>query len=133
MRKRMTRDEFEQSFGALNPVGHVVIAFDSDAVAADARKTLLDGGTVDDEIFVFNSEELEPRLSAMLRNASGTAGFGYEVTLMRRYLALMQENAGWLVVHAPGDADAERVAEVARRFHAKSAVRYHTLASEELV
>ena len=133
MKKRMTRDQFEQSFGALNPVGHVVIAFDSDTVAADARNALLEGGSVDDDIFVFTSAELEPRLSAMLRNASGTAGFGYEVTLMRRYLALMQENAGWLVVHAPGAAVAERVAEVARRFHAKSAVRYHTLASEELV
>ena len=133
MKQRMTRDEFEQSFGALNPVGHVVIAFDSDKVAADARNALIEGGIVDDDIFVFTSAELEPRLSAMLRNASGTAGFGYEVTLMRRYLALMQENAGWLVVHAPDDAEAERVAEVARRFHAKSAVRYHTLASEELV
>ena len=58
---------------------------------------------------------------------------GYEVTLMRRYLALMQENAGWLIVYAPEEAEAERVAEVARRFHAKSAVRYRTLASEELV
>jgi hypothetical protein len=133
MKKRMTRDQFEQSFGALNPVGHVVIAFDSDAVAADARAALLEGGAVDDDIYVFTSAELEPRLSAMLRNASGTAGFGYEVTLMRRYLALMQENAGWLVVHAPSDAEAERVGEVARRFHAKSAVRYHTMASEELV
>jgi len=133
MHQRTTKEQFEQSFGALNPVGHVVMAFDSDQVAADARSALLDGGTPDEDILVFASAELEPRLSEMLRNASGTASIGYEVTLMRRYLALMQENAGWLIVYAPEDAQAERVAEVARRFHAKSAVRYRTLASEELV
>jgi len=133
MQKRMTREQFEQSFGALNPVGHVVLAFDSDRVASDARSALLEGGAADDDIFVFSSAELEPRLAEMLRNTSGTAGFGYEVTLMRRYLALMQENAGWLIVHAPEDAEADRVSEVARRFQAKSAVRYRTLASEELV
>ena len=131
--ERMTKDRFEQTLGALNPVHHVVMAFDSDQVAADARSALLEAGLGDADILVFSSKELEPRLSEMLRATSGTAGFGYEVTLMRRYLALAQENVGWLVVYAPSDETAEKVGEVAKRFNAKSAVRYHSLASEELV
>ena len=131
--ERMTKDHFEQTFGALNPVGHVVIAFPDDKGAADARNALLQGGSDTADILSFQSKELEPRLDEMLRASSGTAGFGYEITLMRRYLALAQENVGWLVVFAPDDDVAARVGEVAKRFGAKSAVRYHSLASEDLL
>jgi hypothetical protein len=133
MKERMTKDRFQQTLGALNPVGHVVIAFPDDKAAADARTELLDGGCSDADILVFSSAELEPRLAEMMRTTSGTAAFGYEGTLMRRYLALAQEDVGWLVVYAPTDDVAARIGEVAKRFSAKSAVRYHTLASEELV
>ena len=130
---RMTKDHFAQTLGAMNPVGHVVLAFADDRVAAEARSALLDAGFGDDDVFGYSSAELEPRLDEMLRAASGAAGFGYESTLMRRYLSLAQENVGWLVAYAPEDDGAERVAEVARRLKANCAVRYHRLASEDLV
>ncbi|MEO7335290.1 MAG: hypothetical protein ABIV63_01810 [Caldimonas sp.] len=131
--ERMTRERFQETFGAMNPVGHTVLAFDDDKTAADARAALLDAGLGEADVLSFTSKELEPRLDAMMRKTTGTAGFGYEVTLMRRYMALTQENVGWLVVYAPDDDVAERVAEVARKFNAKSAVRYHLLASEDLL
>ncbi len=131
--ERMTKDSFEQTLGAFNPVDHVVLAFDDDQVAADARSALQKAGFGEADILVFTSKELEPRLAEMLRVSSGASGFGYEVTLTRRYLALAQENVGWLVVYAPEDEAAEKVTEVAKRLRAKSAVRYHSLASEELV
>ena len=40
MSKRMTKGELQESLGAFNPVGHAVLAFANDAVAADARKAL---------------------------------------------------------------------------------------------
>ena len=52
---------------------------------------------------------------------------------MRRYLAFAEAGAGWLIVYAPTDAAVARVVEVARRFHALCAVRYHRLASEDLI
>ena len=91
-----------------------------------------EGGAADDDIFVFSSA-LEPRLAEMLRNTSGTAGFGYEVTLMRRYLALMQENAGGpSCMHrkTPRLTASPRSRGTSTP---SSAVRYRTLASEELV
>jgi hypothetical protein len=130
---RMTKDRFEQTLGALNPIGHVMIAFADDRTAGEARSALLKAGFGEDDAYTYTSAELEPRLDEMLRAASGASGFGYESTLMRRYLALAQEDVGWLVVYAPRDERAEHVAEVARRFVARCAVRYHLLASEDLI
>ena len=131
--ERMTRDRFEQTLGALNPVGHIIIALPSDQAASDAREALPNDSFSEADVLSFSSRELEPRLNEMLRAASGAAGFGYESTLMRRYLALAQENVGWLVVYAPDDKTAEQAAAVAKRFEAKCAVRYHSLASEDLI
>ena len=40
MSKRMTKGEFQESLGALNPVGHSVLAF-ADDKAAEARRPRL--------------------------------------------------------------------------------------------
>ncbi len=40
---------------------------------------------------------------------------------MRRYLALAEEGAGWLVVYAPSDESVEQPVDVAKRFNAQSA------------
>ena len=50
-----------------------------------------------------------------MRNASGAAGFGYQIQLMRRYMTLASEGAGWLVVYAPDEAQVAKVAEIAKR------------------
>ncbi len=135
MSERMTRGELDEmrTLGALNPVGHAILAFASDAVAADARQALLAAGFAEPDILAYTSGQLFPDLDAMMRNASGAAGFGYEVTLMRRYMTLASEGCGWLVVYAPEEEQTKKVAEVARRFNAKSAVRYARLASEDLI
>jgi len=133
MAERMTKERFQQTLGALNPVGHIVLAMPDDEAARRARQALLDAGFADADILVYTSAELEPELSRLLRVTPGSAGFGYEVVLMRRYLALAQEDVGWLVVYAPADQQAAKVAEVAKRYGARSAVRYHTLANEDLV
>jgi hypothetical protein len=134
--KRMTKAELIQSLatlGAFNPVGHVVLAFADDAAAAKAVQALQDAGADPADVLVFSSAELHRPMSDMLRNASGAAGFGYEVTLMRRYIDLAAQGAGWIVVHVPDDAAAERVRDIAKRFDARAGVRYHRLASEEIV
>jgi hypothetical protein len=133
MSKRMTKGEFQKSLGALNPVGHAILAFASDAVADEAKKALLQAGFAAEDILEYTSGELFPNLDEMMRKASGAAGFGYEVTLMRRYMTLASEGCGWLVVYAPEDAQTAKVKAVAAQFAAKSAVRYGRLASEDLV
>ena len=133
MSKRMTKGEFQQSLGALNPVGHAVLAFANDAIAGDAKADLLQAGFTEQDILGYTSAELFPDLDDMIRKASGAAGFGYEINLMRRYLTLASEGCGWLVVYAPEDDQVAKVTLVAKRFGAKSAVRYGRLVNEDLV
>ena len=131
--KRLTKDDIRRDSGILNPVGHVVLAFPSDAVATEAVADLRAAGLADDDILHYLADEATPRLRERVRTASEAAGFGYEITLMRRYLAFAEDGAGWLIVHAPNDTVAERITEVATRLKALCAVRYHRLANEDLI
>jgi hypothetical protein len=131
--KRLTKEDLRNSTGILNPVGHVVLAFKDDAVTTQAVEALRGAGFDADDLLAYLASEATPRLRERVRTASQVAGFGYEITLMRRYLAYAEEGAGWLLVYAPDDAAAQRVAEIGKRFDARCAVRYHRLASEELL
>ena len=135
MSKRMTKGELDamRTLGALNPVGHAILAFENDGVAADAKKSLLGAGFAEDDILTYTSGELFPDLDAMMRNASGAAGFGYEITLMRRYMTLASEGCGWLIVYAPDEEQIKKVAVVAKQFSARSAGHYGRFASEDLI
>jgi hypothetical protein len=131
--KRLTKEDIRTTTGILNPVGHVILAFKDDAVTAEAVAALRAAGFADEDILVYRAEEATPRLRERVRTASEAAGFGYEITLMRRYLSFAEQGAGWLIVYAPDDAAVQRIVEVARRFHALCAVRYHRLANEDLI
>lgn len=131
--KRLTKADHPQSFGAFKPVGHVVVAMPDDASAAAAVAALLGAGFERDDVLEYSAAEENDEMDRMLRYASDFAGFGYEVTLMRRYQELARRGASWLIVYAPDDDHAQRVADVARRCGALLAERYHRLAVEDLL
>jgi hypothetical protein len=131
--KRLTKEDIRTSTGILNPVDHVILAFKDDAVTAEAVAALRAAGSAEEDILAYRAEEATPRLRERVRTASEAAGFGYEITLMRRYLAFAEQGAGWLIVFAPDDAAVARIVDVAKRLHALCAVRYHRLANEDLI
>ena len=131
--KRLTKEDIQTSHGILNPVRHVVLAFKDDSLAADAVKSLLGAGLAHEDILLYTAAEATPRLRDRVRSTSESAGFGYEITLMRRYLSLAEGGAGWLIVYAPSDAVANHIADVAVSHTALCAVRYHRLATEDLI
>ena len=131
--KRMTKDDHPQSFGAFKPVGHVVVAMPDDERAAAAARELRAAGFEADDILEYTAAEEDDEMDRMLQNASDLAGFGYEVSLMRRYQELAKEGASWLIVFAPEDDKASRVAEVARSHGALMAEKYHRLVIEDLI
>ncbi len=133
MSKRMTKGEFQESLGAFNPVGHTMLAFATEAAASDAAAALRAHGFAAEDIISYSSAELLPRFEDAVRKASEAAGFGYEITLMKRYMTLASENCGWLLVYSPEEAQIAKTVPVAKQFGAKSAVHYGRLASEDLI
>jgi hypothetical protein len=131
--KRMTKDDHPQSFGAFKPVGHVVVAMPDDERAAAAVRGLRAAGFEAEDILEYTAAEEDDEMDRMLQNASDLAGFGYEVSLMRRYQELAKEGASWLIVYAPEDDRASRVAEVTKSHGALMAEKYHRLVIEDLI
>jgi len=133
MTARLSKEDIRNTTGILNPVGHVILAFKDDAVTAQAVDALRAAGSGADDILVYRAYEATPRLRERVQTASEAAGFGYEITLMRRYMTLAGEGAGWLVVYSPDEAQVAKVTEIAKRFGATSAVHYGRLLHEDLI
>ena len=131
--KRLTKEDIRKTSGILNPVGHVILGLKNDAVMAEAAAALREVGFTDQDILAYTAEEATPRLRERVRTASEASGFGFEITLMRRYLAFAEKGAAWLIVYSPSDSTAELITGVGKRFDALCAVRYHLLTSEDLI
>ena len=131
--KRLTKDDIRRDSGTFSPTGHIVAAFTNDAVAAEAAASLHAHGFEPEDVLSYTSPEVLKRLREMVASASEAAGFGYEITLMRRYLKLAEAGAGWLIVYSPEDEDTEKVTEVATDSKALCAVHYGRLVNEDLV
>ena len=131
--KRLTRDDIRNASGNFNPTGHAVLAFTDDAATMQAEQALHAVGFTADDVLAYTSEAVKPRLQKMVDTASQGAGFGYEITLLRRYLVLAGEGCGWLIVYCPDDDATARVTDVAAKFKARSAVKYNRLVNEDLV
>jgi hypothetical protein len=131
--KRMTKADRPQSLGTYNPVGHVLLAFPDDAAAKAAQQALRDSGFDEEDVLFYSADEEREQMDSMLPGTSQLAGFGYEVTLMRRYQQLACEGCGWLLVYAPDGPHTERATDIARRHGARSAVKYHWLVVEDLL
>jgi len=131
--KRLTKASQAVSFGVFQPVGHVIVAFDSNEEAGAAADALREAGFDDEDILFYTAREESHEMGRMLEGISGAAGFGYEVGLMRQYKALADQGCGWLLVFAPDKEHCERVVEIARSHGARLAEKYHSLAVEDLI
>jgi hypothetical protein len=133
MSKRMTKADLPTSLGSFKPVGHVMVALPSEAQAAAFAADLGEQGFAPEDILHFNADEGGKEMADLIEGASDFAGFGYEITLMRRYLELSRRGHRWVLVFAPDDAAAAKVQDAARRHEAPMAVKYHSLAVEDLI
>jgi hypothetical protein len=131
--KRMTKADHPQSLGAFKPIGHVVVAMPDDRSAGAAVQALMQQGFERDDILEYSAAEENDEMDRMLQHTSDFAGFGYEVTLMRKYKELAARGASWLIVFAPEDEHAERVAGAVRGHGALLAEKYHRLVIEDLL
>lgn len=121
------------SFGTFKPVGHVLLGLPPTADRAAMIQALHDSGVADDALKAFAPRETVSEMQAMLEDASGLAGFGFEITLMRRMLKLSCEGYRWLLVKVDDSVEAQHIVDVAQPHGAAVAWYYRLLIVEELL
>ena len=56
--EEMTKANLPTSFGVFSPTGHVVVAFENEAVAKNARQALITNGIASDKVTLYRSDEV---------------------------------------------------------------------------
>ncbi len=118
--------------GAFYPTGWVVAMVPAEDVERLGQELAQDAAPDEEPM------HLPPEL--LLRELGGAIGesdlplpsVGTEGQSVRRYLELARQGLHGLMVHAPEDADTERVMQVLRRVPVAYAQKYHRLAIEDL-
>ncbi len=120
------------SFGTFKPVGHVLLGIKPDNDRDAVIGALRDSGIASGSMTVFTPRETVEEMRSMIDDASLLAGFGYEITAMRRLLKLSTEGFRWLLVKVDSLEDAQGVAEIAKANDVALAWHYRLLTVEEL-
>jgi hypothetical protein len=122
-----------KTLGVFKPVGHTVMAYRSEADLQVALNSLAEAGFHDSACSRYTPAEMKAQADSHLQSASPLATFGYELDLVKAHGALAESGCSFLVVHAPEDAQAERVAAVARATKAVTAQHYGTFMIEDVI
>lgn len=128
----MDKTDPPETFGVFKPVGHTVIAFRSADDAQTAVNSLIEQGFAASAMVRYTPAEMKAQVESELKKASPLASFGYELDLVKAHGVLAEGGCSFLVVHAPDDALAQRVAAVARATKAVAGQHYGTFMIEEL-
>ena len=121
------------SFGVFKPVGHLMVGVPAQAQADSLESALQAAGWPPAAMHHFVPRESVAELAAMVDNAGAMAGFGYEITLLRRYLSLAEQGYCWLLVKVSDSEHAASAAATARTHGAVLAVHYRRFTVEDLL
>lgn len=121
------------AWGVFKPVGHTVMAFQSDVDLQSAVRALKERKFENSAWVSYSPVEMRALVDSELQAASSIATFGYEIDLAKLHRALAERGCSFLVVHAPDKAQANVVAEIARTMKSVAAQHYGTFMVEELV
>ena len=129
----MSSTDRPESFGVFKPVGHVIVALPTEADARGAMTALLSDGFEPADIVSYSPEQMQRQADIDIEQAGVLAGIGQELNLVKSHRELAARGHSFLVVRAPKDEQAQRVATIARRFNASRAQSYGHLMIEELI
>ena len=121
------------AYGVFKPVGHVIVAFPHDSDLQSALTALVRGGLPQSEIAAYTPEQMRQQADIDIEQAGVLAGIGQELNLVKAHRELAVQGHSFLVIKAPTDEVANRIAEVATTYHATRAQRYGHLMIEELI
>ena len=126
-------DDLPTSFGVFKPVGHLMIGLPTQQQTDTLVSALQGAGWASHEVRQFTPRDSVAELEELVEKAGAMAGFGYEITLLRRYLTLARGGQLWLLVKVEDTDEAAQAAELARERGATLAVHYRLLTVEELI
>ena len=127
----MDKSDRPDAYGVFKPVGHVVVSFEPGADSQAAVRALRDAGFTD--IVHYTPEEMVRQADLDIQSAGLLASIGQELNLVKSHRALAEQGASFVVVGAPEDEAAQRVAEIVKAHGATRAQRYGRLIIEELI
>ena len=133
MNDLISTDRVLTSFGTFKPVGHLMLGLPAPVALPALEAALIAAGWPGESLLHFAPGRSVAELEAMVGDAGAMAGFGYEINLLHRYLALSREGYRWLLVKVNDSARAVAAADLARAQGAGLAVYYRTLVTEELI
>jgi hypothetical protein len=121
------------SFGVFKPVGHTVIAYRDAADMQAAVSALLAAGFAESALVRYSATAMAAQVNAEAADVSPLAAFGYELNFIAADRALAERGCSFLVVHAPDNELAARVAAVVTAGPAVAARHYGRFTIEELI
>jgi hypothetical protein len=129
----MAQSTVATSFAVFEPVGCVMLGLPGAAPAEAAVLALRHAGWPPAALQRFAPYESVEALEVLVDSANALSGYGDEIALLRRYLALSRQGCRWLLVKVSGIEHAATAAELARRCGALMAVHYRLLTVDELL
>jgi hypothetical protein len=133
MSQAVSAQDMPTSFGVFKPVGWLMVGLPTQDQANAVVATLHNSGWHSTRVLHFTPNETIAELQGLIENAGPLAGFGYEITLLRRYLELARMGYRWLLVKVDDTEQAAAAAELAGAGGATLAVRYRSLTVDELL
>ena len=123
----------QEAYGVFKPVGHVIASFPTEADAQGALTELMRSGFAAAEVVHYSPAQMKQQADRDIASAGVLASIGQELNLVKANRELAEQGNSFLVVNAPNDDATNRVADIARRFHASRAQKYGHLTIEELI
>jgi phosphoribosylaminoimidazole (AIR) synthetase len=130
--EEMSKANLPTSFGVFSPTGHVVVAFENETIAKNARQALITGGITSDKITLYRGDEVLSEIENSRKTDNKLFQLGQEEEKVKRYDELARRGCGFLVVYAPKDKETEQVMSILHPFKPKFAEKYNLLTLQEL-
>ncbi len=120
------------SFGIFKPIGHTLIAFRDDTQLRDAIASLESIGFTSESWVSYSPAEMVEQINAQLSAYNPLANFGYELDLVHAHKVLAEQGSSFLVIEAPTENLAAKVATLVGHIKPVAAQHYGSLLIEDL-
>lgn len=118
--------------GIFYPTGHVLAGFATQELASESRDALQRAGFSGEKVLMIDAATMAREARENLAS-QGLLSFGASLPTRQKQLDLAEQGVHFILVHAPGDEDHDRVIQALDGIELRYAVKYHTLIIENLV